>query len=35
MIMVMDMMIRINPQKYFQLTRYQNLEIDGGNGSLA
>ena len=32
--MVMDTMIRINLYKYFQLTRYQNLEIDGGNGLL-
>ena len=30
---IMDtMMIRINPLKYSQLTKYQSLEINGGNG---
>jgi hypothetical protein len=33
--MVMDTMIRIELLKYFQLIKYQNLEIDGGNGLLA
>src|SRR5687768_10601499 len=33
--MVMDTRIRIKLPKYFQLTKYQNLEIDGGNGFLA
>jgi hypothetical protein len=33
--MVMDTMIRIELLKYFQLIKYQNLEIDGSNGLLA
>ncbi len=32
MMIIMDTMIRINHLKYFQLTKYQNSEINGGNG---